>query len=57
MHAQLLRQPWRDAAEFLELAARIPLETRVERLPLSEANTALERLKAGEVAGAFVLVP
>ena len=57
MRARLFRQPPRDASEFLEFAAQIPLETRVERLPLEEANTALERLKAGEVAGAFVLVP
>jgi propanol-preferring alcohol dehydrogenase len=47
----------RDAAEFLDLAQRIPIETRSERLPLEQANTALARLKRGEVSGAFVLVP
>ena len=47
----------RDAAEFLDLAARIPIRTAHEELPLSEANVALERLRAGDVRGAFVLVP
>jgi propanol-preferring alcohol dehydrogenase len=47
----------RDAAEFLDLAQRIPIETRSEHLPLEEANTALARLKRGDVSGAFVLIP
>ncbi len=46
----------RDAQEFLDLAASIPLQTTIEQYPLSGANTALARLAAGEVSGAAVLV-
>jgi propanol-preferring alcohol dehydrogenase len=44
-----------DATEFLELAARIPLHTRVDTFALRDANVALERLKQGQVSGAAVL--
>jgi len=47
----------RDAREFLELAAAIPIVTTTEVHPLAEANTALQRLRDGEVGGAAVLVP
>lgn len=47
----------RDAIEFLELAPRIPVRTSVTCLPLDEANTALDRLRDGDVTGALVLVP
>jgi propanol-preferring alcohol dehydrogenase len=47
----------RDAEEFLALAAAIPVRTSFEVLPLGDANRALERLSAGDVEGAFVLVP
>jgi propanol-preferring alcohol dehydrogenase len=46
-----------DAREFLELATAIPVETRVERLPLDQANRALQRLSVGDVQGTFVLGP
>jgi len=46
-----------DAREFLEIAAMIPIETRVESLALEQANSALQRLGRGDVEGAFVLVP
>jgi propanol-preferring alcohol dehydrogenase len=46
-----------DANEFLALAARIPIRTAYEALPLAAGNDALVRLKAGQVEGAFVLVP
>jgi alcohol dehydrogenase, propanol-preferring len=45
-----------DAAEFLALAAQIPVRTAVERHPLEDANLALERLADGRVQGAAVLV-
>ena len=45
-----------DAAEFLELAARIPIETVPDVYPLSDANLALIRLKDGLVDGAAVLI-
>ncbi len=47
----------RDAAEFLELAARIPVRTDVEIYPLESANEALDALRAGDVRGAAVLTP
>jgi propanol-preferring alcohol dehydrogenase len=46
----------RDAQDFIEVAARIPVHTVVEAFPLAEANTALARLKRGEISGAAVLV-
>ena len=45
----------RDAREFLKLAAGIPIHTEIDVLPLSEANTALARLKAGQLDGTAVL--
>ncbi len=46
-----------DGEEFLRIAALVPVETRVEELPLASANEALVRLRAGDVRGALVLVP
>jgi propanol-preferring alcohol dehydrogenase len=46
----------RDALEFLELAAGIPLEVKIEEFPLGAANEALVKVKRGEVRGAAVLV-
>lgn len=45
-----------DGIEFLPKAAQVPISTHVTALPLGEANTALARLRAGEVEGALVLV-
>jgi alcohol dehydrogenase, propanol-preferring len=44
-----------DGEEFLALAPQVPVRTRVEPFPLSEANQALERLRQGRVRGAAVL--
>jgi propanol-preferring alcohol dehydrogenase len=46
----------RDAREFLDLAARIPIVTEVDRFPLADGAAALRALAAGEVTGAAVLV-
>ncbi len=46
-----------DGAAFLEAAARCGVRTHVTALPLADANRALDRLRAGEVEGALVLVP
>lgn len=46
-----------DATAFLSLAPRVPVEPEVEALPLELANQALDRLRAGDVEGALVLVP
>jgi alcohol dehydrogenase, propanol-preferring len=45
----------RDGEEFMALAGRLPLASRVERFALSDANQALERLRSGAVTGAAVL--
>jgi propanol-preferring alcohol dehydrogenase len=47
----------RDGEEFLALAPRVPVRTHVEALALTEATSALARLRAGDVRGALVLVP
>jgi len=46
----------RDGEEFLALAPAVPVRTTIERFPLEQANEALERLRAGTVRGAAVLV-
>lgn len=46
-----------DAREFLELAAEIPIVTRHEDRPLSDATAALDDLAAGSVDGSVVLIP
>jgi propanol-preferring alcohol dehydrogenase len=45
-----------DGEEFLGLAPQVPVRTEVEPYPLERANEALDRLRAGEVRGAAVLV-
>ena len=47
----------RDAVAFLELAGRTPIKTHIEAFPLSEANSALTRLREGRLTGAAVLIP
>ena len=47
----------RDAREFLELAAAIPVRADVEAHPLADGNLALQRVASGAVGGAAVLVP
>jgi alcohol dehydrogenase, propanol-preferring len=46
----------RDIAEFLPLAAEIPLRPEVQTYPLEEAGRALLELKQGPVRGAKVLL-
>jgi len=47
----------RDGEELLALASEIPLKTHTEVFPLEQANEALQRLRAGGIEGAAVLVP
>lgn len=47
----------RDAEEFLALAPRVPVRTRVVEYPMAEANRALDGLRHGRFSGAAVLVP
>ena len=52
--ANLTRQ---DAAEFLELAPRVPVGTTTTVYPLDRANEALDDLRHGRFEGAAVLTP
>jgi alcohol dehydrogenase, propanol-preferring len=46
----------RDGEEFLPLAARVPVRTKVQTFSLEEANEALACLRSGNIKGAAVLV-
>jgi alcohol dehydrogenase, propanol-preferring len=46
-----------DAAEFMQVAAAVPLHPSVETFALRGANDALQRLRSGTLRGAAVLVP
>jgi propanol-preferring alcohol dehydrogenase len=46
-----------DAAEFLALAPRVPVRTKVTTYPLQAAGDALADLRAGRFTGAAVIVP
>jgi propanol-preferring alcohol dehydrogenase len=45
-----------DGDRFMRLAPEIPVRTEVEPYPLERAGAALDRLRAGQVRGAAVLV-
>ncbi len=45
-----------DGEQFLAIAPRVPIRTHVETFPLDQANEALDRLRAGRIEGAAVLV-
>ncbi|HLF00741.1 MAG TPA: zinc-dependent alcohol dehydrogenase family protein, partial [Anaerolineales bacterium] len=42
----------RDAVEFMQLAAQVPIKTEVTTFPLEAANEVLAKLKRGEINGA-----
>jgi propanol-preferring alcohol dehydrogenase len=46
-----------DGTEFLELAPRVPVHSRVTRYPLEDAGRALDDLRAGRFRGAAVIIP
>ncbi|HXZ99212.1 MAG TPA: zinc-dependent alcohol dehydrogenase family protein [Candidatus Binatia bacterium] len=46
-----------DGVDFMRVAAEARIDVETEVLPLSEADTALQRLRAGQVRGTAVLVP
>jgi len=50
--ANLTRQ---DGEEFLALAPRVPIETRIEVHPLEHANQAIDSIRDGSLEGAAVL--
>ncbi len=45
----------RDGDEFFEIAPRVPVRTHTETFALEEANTALDRFRAGKLKGTAVL--
>jgi len=45
----------RDGEEFLKIAPRVPVKIKVETFSLEEANTALEKFRAGKLDGNAVL--
>lgn len=46
----------RDGEELLAVAVEVPVKTEVQLFPLEQANEALDRLRAGRIEGAAVLV-
>ena len=44
-----------DGARFMEIAARVPIQTEVTPFPLERANEALDALRGGKLEGAAVL--
>jgi alcohol dehydrogenase, propanol-preferring len=47
----------KDGEQFLALAPQVPVRTEVEAHPLEQAGDALERVRAGALRGAAVVVP
>jgi propanol-preferring alcohol dehydrogenase len=45
-----------DAAEFMEIAPKVPVRTTTQRFALEQANEALRRLRSGKLQGAAVLM-
>ncbi|MBT8115100.1 MAG: zinc-dependent alcohol dehydrogenase family protein [Arenicella sp.] len=52
--ANLTRQ---DAIDFLALAPTVPIETKIQKYALEDANQALADLREGNLTGAAVLIP
>jgi propanol-preferring alcohol dehydrogenase len=46
----------KDGEELLAIAPKVPVRTEVEEFPLAAANEALDRLRAGRLQGAAVLI-
>jgi len=47
----------KDAAEFMNIAPKVPVRTTTQPFPLEQANEALSKLRTGKLQGAAVLVP
>ena len=45
----------RDGEELFDIAPRVPVKTKTETFPLEDANTALDRFRAGKLKGTAVL--
>jgi propanol-preferring alcohol dehydrogenase len=46
----------RDGEEFFEIAPRVPVQTTTETFPLEQANTGLDRFRAGKLNRTAVLI-
>jgi alcohol dehydrogenase, propanol-preferring len=46
-----------DGHRFIALAPEVPVRTSVESFPLARAGEALDRLRAGRIRGAAVIIP
>jgi propanol-preferring alcohol dehydrogenase len=46
----------KDAAEFMEIAPRVPVRTATQAFALEQANEALNQLRSGKLQGAAVLI-
>ena len=46
----------KDAAEFMEIAPKVPVRTTTQTFPLEQANEALNQLRSGKLQGAAVLM-
>jgi alcohol dehydrogenase, propanol-preferring len=46
----------RDGEEFLDIARRIPVRTKTETFSLEQANSAIEKFRAGDLDGTAVLL-
>ncbi len=46
----------KDGEELLKIAPRVPVKTEIEKMPLNQANEALNRLRDGKIEGAAVLI-
>ena len=46
----------RDGEAFLDIAPKAGVRAEVETFPLASANEALQRLRAGRIRGAAVLI-
>jgi propanol-preferring alcohol dehydrogenase len=47
----------KDAAEFMEIAPKVPVKTTTRPFVLEQANEALDLLRSGQLEGAAVLLP
>jgi propanol-preferring alcohol dehydrogenase len=46
----------KDAAEFMEIAPKVPVHTTTQPFALEQANEALNQLRSGKLHGAAVLI-
>jgi propanol-preferring alcohol dehydrogenase len=46
----------KDAAEFMDIAPKVPVRTTTHPFALEQANEALHQLRSGELQGAAVLL-